>query len=110
MHWFTGWPDEGKELLSLGCYFSVNTAMHNELLTALPLDRLLPETDYPVTRKRTGTKPGDTGRLETILGQIHGIDPSHVRRQFYRNLRRMAVETGSIDRMPMHLVEMLLLA
>lgn len=110
MHWFAGRPDEANELLSLGCYFSVNTATRREILTALPLDRILPETDFPVARKRTGTKPGDTGGLETLLAEIHRTDPSQVRRQFFRNLKKLCVETGAIDRMPAHLADLLLLA
>ncbi|RFZ61278.1 hydrolase TatD [Mycobacterium liflandii] len=110
MHWFSGRPEEVDELLSLGCYFSVNTAMRREILTALPLDRLLPETDFPVARRRTGSKPGDTDQLEKLLAEIHDSDPMHVRRQFYRNLRRMSVGTGAIDRMPMHVADLLLAA
>lgn len=110
MHWFTGQPREADELLSLGCYFSVNTAMRREILSALPFDRLLPETDFPVTRRRTGSKPGDTGQIETLLAEIHGCDPAQVRRQFYVNLRRVSVETGAIDRMPMHVTDLLLAA
>lgn len=110
LHWFTGSTSEATGLLSIGAYFSVNTAMRPELLRALPLDRLLPETDYPVARKRTGAKPGDTAELELLVGQIHGIEPEEVRRQFYRNLRRLSVSSGAIDRMPTHVAELLLLA
>lgn len=110
MHWFTGTTAEAAELLALGCYFSVNTAMRRDMLEGLPLDRLLPETDFPVARRRTGARPGDTARLETLLGEIHGAEPMMVRRQFYRNLRRVSVETGAIDRMPMHVSDLLLTA
>ncbi len=94
MHWFTGQPHEADKLLSLGCYFSVNTAVRREILSALPFDRLLPETDFPATRRRTGSKPGDTGQIETLLAEILGSDPAHVRRQFYRNLRRIGGGDG----------------
>ena len=110
MHWFTGNLHEADELLALGCYFSVNSAMSREMLAALPLDRLLPETDFPVARRRTGSKPGDVGHIERLLAEIHGSDPAHIRRQFYRNLRRISVETGAIDRMPMHVTDLLLTA
>ena len=110
MHWFTGTRAEADELLAIGCYFSVNTAMRREILEAVPRDRMLPETDYPVARKRTGSKPGDTEALESVLAEIHGTDPGSVRRQFYRNLRRVSVETGAVDRMPTHVSNLLLLA
>ncbi len=110
MHWFTGSQAEADELLSLGCYFSVNTAMRREMLQELPRDRILPETDYPVARKRTGVRPGDTEALETLLAEIHGTQPEEMRRQFYRNLRRISVETGAIDRMSTHVSDLLLTA
>jgi TatD DNase family protein len=110
MHWFTGDPTEVDRLLSLGCYFSVNTAMRRAVLEALPLERLLPETDFPVARKRTGTKPGDTTNLEEVIAAIHGLQVSETRRQLYRNLRRLSVETGAIDRMPSHIADLLLAA
>lgn len=110
MHWFSGQREELNELLSLGVYFSVNVAMRREILSALPMDRVLPETDFPVARKRTGVRPGDTGQLESLLADIYGSDPADVRRQCYRNLRRISVTTGAIDRMPMHVVDLLLVA
>jgi len=110
MHWFTGSPDEAVELVDLGYYFSVNSAMRREVLDVLPLDRVLPETDFPVARKRTGVKPGDTAHLEAVLAEIYCTGQEQVRRQFYCNLRRVSVATGAIDRMPAHLTDLLLTA
>jgi TatD DNase family protein len=110
MHWFSGSTEEAKRLVRLGSYFSVNTAMRDEVLAVLPLERLLPETDFPVARKKTGAQPGDTGALESKIGALAGLSPEQVRSQFYKNLRRIAMGSGAIDRMPSHLVEMLLLA
>lgn len=110
MHWFTGTPEDVVQLLDFGCYFSVNAAMPRSLLQCIPLDRVLPETDFPVARKRTGSKPGDTDSIERTLAEIHGLRQGHIRGQFYRNLRRVSVETGAIDRMPSHLVDRLMLA
>lgn len=109
MHWFSGDQDLVPDLLEMGCYFSVNTAMRRPILEALPLDRLLPETDFPVARRRTGDRPGDTHGIEQILATIHGADPHEVRTQFYRNLRRIAAQSGAIDRLPGHIVDRLLL-
>lgn len=52
LHWFTGTPSEARKAVDLGCYFSINIAMLQnqrsyELLSAIPLDRLLTETDGP---------------------------------------------------------------
>ncbi len=110
MHWFSGQVEEMDELLSLGCYFSVNVAMRPEILSALPIERMLPETDFPAARKRTGARPGDTSQLESVLADIYGTNPADVRRQCYRNLRKISVASGAIDRMPMHVVDLLLVA
>ena len=56
MHWFTG---NGKELhraLSLGCWFSINPKMcyskaGRDLITRMPLNKILPETDAPFTER-----------------------------------------------------------
>ena len=53
IHWFTGTEQQLKELVELGCYFSINTnmAMSNpELIRLIPLDRVLIESDGPYTR------------------------------------------------------------
>lgn len=110
MHWFTGSIAEAEELLALGMYFSVNSAMRSELLRMLPRERLLPETDYPAARKRTGQRPGDTSGIEQILADIHGVGASDIRRRCYQNLRRVATESGALDRLPVQLAEMLLVA
>lgn len=110
LHWFTGTPSEVQELLSLGSYFSVNSAMRRDLLKMLPIDRVLPETDYPAARNRTGRRPGDTGGVESLLSEIYGMDATDIRRHFYRNLRRIAKVSGALDRFPRLLAETVLLA
>lgn len=110
LHWFSGHVDQLPALLGLGCHFSVNSAMRRPILEALPLDRVLPETDFPVAKRRTGSRPGDTRAVENILSEIHGLNAELVRRQFYRNLRRVATRTGAIDRMQSSLADLLLVA
>ena len=111
MHWFTGQPHEADKLLSLGCYFSVNTAVRREILSALPFDRLLPETDFPATRRRTG------GASPVIPARSRRYSPRFsdlIRRTFVGSStgtsEGSAVETGAIDRMPMHVTDLLLAA
>lgn len=110
LHWFTGTIGEAAQLVRSGCYFSVNSVMKRSILETLPLERVLPETDFPVANKRTGSKPGDTRSIEAILAEIHNRDQREIRNQLYRNLRRISVASGAIDRMPVHLVELLMLA
>jgi TatD DNase family protein len=58
LHWFTGTNAEAQRACDLGCYFSINGEMlknerHRKTIAALPLDRLLTETDGPFTRARS---------------------------------------------------------
>lgn len=54
LHWFTGTVSEARRAASMGCYFSVNADMlrndrGRKLVSSLPIDRILTETDGPFT-------------------------------------------------------------
>ncbi|KUL40088.1 TatD family hydrolase [Streptomyces regalis] len=101
LHWFLGSPTERQQAIDLGAYFSVNAAMPDDILTSLPATRLLPETDFPASRRTTGaSRPGDISRLEQRLAQLHGMTPEHVRRRFWQNLRELTTRTHVLDRLP----------
>lgn len=56
LHWFTGTQKEAKQALDMGCWFSINPNMCNTkagkaIISILPLERILPETDAPFTQK-----------------------------------------------------------
>jgi TatD DNase family protein len=111
LHWFRGSAMDVEAAVRLGCYFSVNGAMDDDRLSAMPRDRVLPETDFPATRRRGGGKrPGDTTAVEDSLARLWNAPPDMVRRQFYRNLRDLADRSGAIDRLPEALVDKLLAA
>jgi TatD DNase family protein len=108
LHWFTG----NKELISkaaaLGCAFSVNGAMTDQQLLVLPRDRVLPETDFPGTR---GVKrPGDVTALEDRLCRLWGASPAKTRMQFFQNLRDLAIRSGTLERLPDGLADMMIAA
>jgi TatD DNase family protein len=101
LHWFNGLPDEISEAVALGCYFSVNNAMSDERLVQIPPDRMLPETDFPTSRKTTlASKPGDIRALERRLAQRDGVSELAVRHGFYRNLTSLAAAAGARSRLP----------
>ncbi len=53
IHWFTGNEEQLKELIDLGCYFSINANMifqNNTKLYLIPKDKLLIESDGPFTK------------------------------------------------------------
>jgi TatD DNase family protein len=60
-HWFTGTKAEAERGVRLGAYFSINREMlrndrHRSTVSALPLDRLLTETDDRL-RRSTAARP-----------------------------------------------------
>jgi TatD DNase family protein len=81
--------------VDLGCYFSVNAEMlanHRSasITKALPLDRVLTETDGPFTK--TGTrpaKPSDVWIAVEGLARVHGIRPAEMSGTILRNLKRL---------------------
>jgi TatD DNase family protein len=55
LHWFTGSRIDAQRAVALGCYFSIDAEMTRsdrgkKLISDLPADRLLTETDGPFTR------------------------------------------------------------
>ena len=107
LHWFLGSHDEIDAAFALGAYFSINSAMSVETLAALPMDRILPETDFP-TRKVAARRPGDTSDLEQRLAVAWKITPQAVRHRLWTNLRRVATRAEALDRLPSPLADLLL--
>jgi TatD DNase family protein len=95
MHWFTGTAAELRRALDLGCYFSVNLAMldgdrRRELVSAIPLDRLLTETDGPFTRTAgRPSRPNDVAAVVSELATLHAIDGPVMARKITSNLRSL---------------------
>jgi TatD DNase family protein len=109
LHWFGGNADAVQQAVRLGCYFSVNAVMSDEALKSIPLDRMLPETDFPATRRRGGgAAPGAVSGLESRIVRLLGLSPPDLRLRWYRNLRAIAGRSGAIDRLPEHLLDVLL--
>lgn len=101
LHWFNGTTEEISEAIALGCYFSVNNAMSDDRLAQIPTNRMLPETDFPASRKTTlASKPGDTRALEQRLARRDGIPETAVRHGFYRTLGGLAAAAGVRPRLP----------
>jgi len=100
LHWFTGTAAEAKRAVDLGCYFSVNAEMlANEkraaITKALPLDRVLTETDGPFTRTdaRPAT-PSDVWIAVEGLARLHGIPAIYMSATILRNLKGLLEEQG----------------
>lgn len=55
LHWFTGTPNQLKRAIDIGCWFSVGPPMlatrkGGELVSMMPKDRILTETDGPFAK------------------------------------------------------------
>ena len=101
LHWFNGTEQEICEAAGLGCYFSVNAAMSDERIGWMPRERLLPETDFPSSRRSTRAKlPADIDHLEERMVRLTGEAPEQIRLMWYRNLGRLTRAARVESRLP----------
>lgn len=99
LHWYTGDAHTIRQGVDLGCYFSANAAMSDAQLSAIPLSRMLPETDFPSSKTRTrARRPGDIDALETKMASLHRLRLSEVRQLWYRNLGSLTDQAGVSER------------
>lgn len=73
LHWFTGTKSEARRAVELGCYFSVNIEMTRStrgqmLISNLPMNRILTETDGPFTR--VDDQPVEPASVRATVGAI----------------------------------------
>lgn len=98
LHWFTGSKAEARRAVDLGCYFSVNTEMlsngrHRATVAALPLDRILTESDGPFAQVNgRPARPVDMQTSVELLGRARGIAPSEMDSLIHSNLNRLLSE------------------
>jgi TatD DNase family protein len=104
LHWWRGGRDATEKALEQGAYFSFNAAsLHDtDLLSQIPLDRILIETDHPHGDRRSVTprQPGRVEFVENALANIHGIPQDELRLAMWQNLRKLVNDTGSERRLP----------
>lgn len=92
LHWFTGTASEARRALDLGYYFSVNyemtrTASGKRIVQALPVDRLLTETDGPFTSiHERPTRPIDVVFVLQQLAHVHDVKVEEMASQVKANL------------------------
>ncbi|AFS12058.1 DNAse (TatD family) [Mycobacterium intracellulare subsp. intracellulare MTCC 9506] len=88
----------------MNLYFSVNNAMHDTLIQAIPHDRILPETDFPARKVRT-QRPGQIEPLEERLSNLWNQSGPDVRHRLWRNLKKLAIDSGAIETLPEHVAD-----
>lgn len=101
LHWFSGNQTEAKRAVKLGCYFSINSEMlrkHRslEMVAALPMDRLLTESDGPFIQcNDRPTKPNDIPIMVRELAKARRSKPSEIAGVIRRNLLELVSEERS---------------
>jgi TatD DNase family protein len=96
LHWFLGTEGQRARAIAAGAYLSVNEAMSDAIIQAIPIDRLLPETDFPARQPRARL-PGAVAPLEHRLSRLWLIPVAEVRHQLWANLKAIAMASGALD-------------
>jgi TatD DNase family protein len=92
-HWFTGSVADARRAADLGCYFSINSQMlttdrGRALVSSLPIDRLLTETDGPFTSQGANpARPRDVGQTVKHLSTARGLSTEDTAAVVLRNLK-----------------------
>jgi TatD DNase family protein len=104
LHWWRGTAEESRRAAALGCFFSLNgaEALKPKVLSVLPGDRILTETDFPHTARkdRAADKPGAVATIERALSDAWDADVEGVRRRVWANLACLCETTGTSSLMP----------
>jgi len=92
-HWFTGFSSVLRDIITSGYFISAAPAAeyheeHRRAVKETPLDKLLLETDCPVTYGREvkyKSKPADVVRSLKAAAQLKGMDEAAIAEQTTRN-------------------------
>lgn len=100
LHWFSGSVAAAIRAVRLGCYFSVNgrTLEHERgraLVRALPMERVLTETDAPLAsgRRRYG-EWGEAALTVSRVAEVKGVAWAHMAGIIARNATRVCQFAG----------------
>lgn len=96
LHWFTGSKAQMQKALALGCWFSIGPKMFEtkkgrDLISDLPIDRILFETDGPFAKRKSGVpyEPVDTLSLVEKLCETRRDLRVDYRSQIMDNFRNL---------------------
>ncbi len=101
LHWWTGTAAETHQAVTLGCYFSVHSAVarHSKFRTAVPPERILVESDHGY-RDPPAAIPCRIEWVEHLLAQQLGLAVQDVRRLAWQNLAMIIRQTGTQRLLP----------
>lgn len=93
LHWFSGSASQLQRAARLGCYFSVNSQMFSKggaLITSMPRNRILTETDGPFTKlAENPQRPSDVGHCVDLIAIVLKISAVEVKNLIAQNLREL---------------------
>lgn len=95
LHWFSARPAIIERAAGLGCWFSVGSGMMSsrsgrDAVDAMPIDRLLPETDGPFGKAQgIPLAPGGGGSVYRDLAGLKGISFKKAERLCTGNFHRL---------------------
>jgi len=94
-HWFTGSIADARRAAALGCYFSINSQMLSSdrgraLISSMPIDRILTETDGPFTSTVDGpARPRDVRQTLALLSKAKGVQANQCAELVLGNLKTL---------------------
>jgi TatD DNase family protein len=108
LHWWTGSAEETSKAVSLGCRFSIHSAVarQSKFRTRVPPGRVLVESDHGY-RDPPAAIPCRIGWVEHLVGQQLGLSVAEVRCLVWENLASAVRETGTLALMPVGLAAIL---
>lgn len=95
LHWFSGTMEEVERANALGCWFSVSPAMLSgkkgrNLVSRMPLSKILPETDAPFTERRGAPyMPWEAIKVVDTLKDVLHLDADHIKNELLSNRIRI---------------------
>lgn len=99
LHWFSGSLNMLEKAVSNGYYFSVNPAMVSsskgqQLINAMPRDRLLTESDGPfVTVEGKAARPRDVGQVVSALAELFDVSSEAIASLLFDNFKKALKES-----------------
>ena len=93
-HWYSGPLDLLEEILDNGYFISATPALtysspHQEAIKKAPLERILVETDSPVSYQGKEARPKDVRISLDEVARLKGLDPKAVAEQTTANASRL---------------------
>src|SRR5574341_176167 len=101
LHWWTGSAAETSEAVSLGCYFSIHSAVarQSKFRTRVPPERILVESDHGYSDPPAAI-PLRVGWVEHLVAQQYGLDVKDIRRLVWQNFGTIIQKTGTLGLLP----------